>query len=132
MTTKAYNESVGTSPSSALIALDHVNWLVAVSNENAIHLLDRTVTFKKLLMTEVYVIWHISWMHCTKELVNVFSHYNQHNVYKTTLHTYRVYINRKLSIKKDKKLKNKRKKESKAEFSPFSHMIYKFFCLYFT
>lgn len=56
MTTKAYNESVGTSPSSALIALDHVNWLVPVSNENAIHLLDRTVTFKKLLMTEVYVI----------------------------------------------------------------------------
>lgn len=42
MTTKAYNESVGTSSSSALIALDHhVNWLVAVSNENAIHLLDR-------------------------------------------------------------------------------------------
>lgn len=57
MTTQAYNESVGTSPSSALIALDHhVNWLMAVSNKNAIHLLDRTVTFKKLLMTEVYVI----------------------------------------------------------------------------
>lgn len=56
MTTQAYNESVGTSPSFALIALDHVNWLMAVSNKNAIHLLDRTVTFKKLLMTEVYVI----------------------------------------------------------------------------
>lgn len=56
-TTKTYNGSVGTSPSSAFnpkdIVLDkHGNILVAVFNDNAIHFLDKTLTFQKLLMTE--------------------------------------------------------------------------------
>lgn len=56
-TTKTYNGSVGTSPSSAFnpndIALDkRGNILVAVPNDNAVHLLDKFLTFQKLLMTE--------------------------------------------------------------------------------
>lgn len=48
---------MGTSPSSAFfpkdIALDNQgNILVAVSNDNAIHLLDKSLTFQRLLMTE--------------------------------------------------------------------------------
>lgn len=55
--TKIYDGCVGTSPSSAFspkdIALDHLgNLLVVVSNDNAIHLLDKNLTFQKLLMTE--------------------------------------------------------------------------------
>lgn len=56
-TTKTYNGSVGTYPSSAFspkdLAIDNRgNILVAVSNDNAIHLLDKSLTFQKLLMTE--------------------------------------------------------------------------------
>lgn len=56
-TTKSYNGSVGTSPSSAFspkdIAIDHRgNVLVAVPDDNAIHFLDKSLTFQKHLMTE--------------------------------------------------------------------------------
>lgn len=56
-TIKTYEGSVGTSPSYAFnpkdIALDELgNVLVAVSNDNAIHLLDKSLIFQKLLMTE--------------------------------------------------------------------------------
>lgn len=56
-TVKTYNGSLGTSPLSAFIpkdiAIDHRgSLLVAVPNDNAIHLLDKTLTFQKLLMTE--------------------------------------------------------------------------------
>lgn len=55
--TKTYHGSLGTSPSSGFrptdIAVDRCgNILVSVPNDNAIHLLDKTLTFKKLLMTE--------------------------------------------------------------------------------
>uniref|UniRef100_K1QNA3 Uncharacterized protein n=1 Tax=Magallana gigas TaxID=29159 RepID=K1QNA3_MAGGI len=55
--TKIYNGSVGTNPPSAFspkdIAIDNRgNILVAVSNDNAIHLLDKSLTFQKLLMRE--------------------------------------------------------------------------------
>uniref|UniRef100_K1QNM0 Tripartite motif-containing protein 2 n=1 Tax=Magallana gigas TaxID=29159 RepID=K1QNM0_MAGGI len=55
--TKSYAEGVGTRPSFTFspndIAADHLgNLLVAVPNDNAIHLLDKNLTFKKLLMTE--------------------------------------------------------------------------------
>lgn len=56
-TVKTYRGSVGTSPLSAFIpndiAIDHNGrLLVAVSNDNAVHLLDKNLTFLKLLMTE--------------------------------------------------------------------------------
>lgn len=56
-TTKTYSGSVGTSPSSAFyptdIAKDYRgNILVAVPNDNAIHFLDKSLAFQKLLMTE--------------------------------------------------------------------------------
>lgn len=56
-TTKTYKGSVGTSPSSAFISKDIAidnrgNILVAVPDDNAIHLLDNSLTFQKLLMTE--------------------------------------------------------------------------------
>lgn len=41
--TKVYNGCVGTSPSSTFSPMD---------NDNAIHLLDKNLTFQKLLMTE--------------------------------------------------------------------------------
>lgn len=48
---------MGTSPSSGFnptdIAIDHCgNILVSVPNDNAIHFLDKSLTFQKLLMTE--------------------------------------------------------------------------------
>lgn len=54
--TKIYKGSVGTSPSCAFnpkdIAVDkHGSVLVAVSNDNAIHLLNKALAFQKLLMT---------------------------------------------------------------------------------
>lgn len=56
-TVKTYRGFVGTSPLSAFIpndiAIDHNGrLLVAVSNDNAVHLLDKNLTFLKLLMTE--------------------------------------------------------------------------------
>lgn len=55
--TKAYKGCVGTSPAYSFsprdIAVDkRGNILVAVVNDNAIHLLDQTLTFQTLLMTE--------------------------------------------------------------------------------
>lgn len=54
---KSNDGSVGTSPICAFnpkdIAIDHLsNLLVAVPNDNAIHLLDKSLSFQKLLMTE--------------------------------------------------------------------------------
>lgn len=56
-TIKSYDGSLGTSPLCAFIpkdiAIDNLgNLLVAVPNDNAIHLLDKTLTFQKLLMME--------------------------------------------------------------------------------
>ncbi|XP_065928448.1 uncharacterized protein [Magallana gigas] len=56
-TAKTYRGSVGTSPSYAFyptdVTKDHCgNILVVVPNDNAVHLLDQSLTFQKLLMTE--------------------------------------------------------------------------------
>lgn len=56
-TAKSYNGSLGTSPVSAFIphdiAIDNRgSLLVAVRNDNAIHLLDNTLAFQRLLLTE--------------------------------------------------------------------------------
>lgn len=57
-TAKSYNGSLGTSPVSCAfiphdIAIDiRGSLLVAVRNDNAIHLLDNTLAFQRLLMTE--------------------------------------------------------------------------------
>ncbi|XP_056016806.1 uncharacterized protein LOC125675625 [Ostrea edulis] len=55
-TTKTYTGSVGTDPGSRFCTTgmttdNHNNILLVVQNDNAIHLLDKSLTFQKLLMT---------------------------------------------------------------------------------